>query len=58
MKIQIQTLTFISRYKCVDSWSKPIVVDDKTSEYGDMIQFYKGGYPYRAIPKNEYRIIK
>lgn len=58
MKIQVQTLTFVSRYKCKETWSDIITVDDKTTDYGDMIRFYKGGYPFRTIPKNEYRIVK
>ena len=50
-KIQIKISSPIGQYKCVESWGNTYWVDDYTSQQGELIQFYKGGYTLFCLGK-------
>lgn len=56
-KIQTRNRIQLGAYKCMDVWSEPIWVDDRTTTQGDMTQFYRRGYTLFALARNEYRYI-
>lgn len=56
MKIVIRHRVFVDRHTCVDTWNE-YHVSDKTTKYGDMTQFYKGRYPFMAVPNSDYKIL-
>lgn len=58
MRITLKRRQFIDAYSCVDSWDEELCVDDRTQECGDMVQFFKGGYTFIAVPKGDFKIIK
>lgn len=56
-KIQVKIRRNIGQYKCVESWGNTYWVDDYTSQHGELIQFYKGGYALFCLCKNDFRYI-
>lgn len=56
MKIKIRNRQYADRYTCIDIWNE-YHVDDHTTEYGDMTQFYQGGYTFMAVAKEDYIIL-
>ena len=56
-KIQVKTIRNIGQYKCVESWGNTYWVDDYTSQHGELIQFYKGGFTLFCLGKNDFRYI-
>jgi hypothetical protein len=41
----------------IDKWGDTYWVDDYTSQQGELIQFYKGGYTLFCLGKNDFRYI-
>ena len=56
-KIQVKITRNIGQYKCVERWGDTYWVDDYTSQHGELIQFYKGGYTLFCLGKNYFRYI-
>lgn len=56
-KIQVKISSPIDQYTCSESWGNTYWVDDYTSQQGELIQFYKGGYTLFCLGKNEFRYI-
>ena len=56
-KIQRKISFPIGQYKCSEYWGNTYWVDDYTSQQGELIQFYKGGYTLFCLGKNEFRYI-
>ena len=56
-KIQVKISSPIGQYKCSEYWGNTYWVDDYTSQQGELIQFYKGGYTLFCLSKNEFRYI-
>ena len=56
-KIQVKIIRNIGQYKCVERWGDTYWVDDYTSQHGELIQFYKGGYALFYKNKNDFRYI-
>ena len=45
-KIQRKISIPIGQYKSIERWGDTYWVDDYTSQQGELIQFYKGGYDF------------
>lgn len=43
-------------HECVDTWNE-YYVDNRTSSHGDMVQFYRGGYTFMAVPNGDFEIV-
>ena len=56
-KIQVKISRNIDQYKCVERWGDTYLVDEYTSQQGELIQFYKGGYALFCLGKNDFRYI-
>ena len=56
-KIQLKIRRNIGQYKCVERWGDTYWVDDYTSQHGELIQFYKGGFTLFCLGKNDFRYI-
>lgn len=56
-KIQVKISSPIGQYKCAEYWGDTYWVDDYTSQQGELIQFYKGGYTLFCLGKNEFRYV-
>lgn len=56
-KIQLKSSVCINSYMRIDKWGDTYWVDDYTSQQGELIQFYKGGYTLFCLGKNEFRYI-
>ena len=56
-KIQVKITRNIGQYKCVERWGDTYWVDEYTSQHGELIQFYKGGYTLFCFGKNDFRYI-
>ena len=56
-KIQLKSRVCINSYMRIDKWGDTYWVDDYTSQHGELIQFYKGGYTLFCLGKNEFRYI-
>ena len=56
-KIQVKISSPIGQYKCSERWGDTYWVDDYTSQQGELIQFYKGGYTLFCLGKNEFRYV-
>ena len=56
-KIQVKISRNIGQFKCVESWGNTYWVDNYTSQHGELIQFYKGGYALFCLGKNDFRYI-
>lgn len=61
MKIKVRNRVggrmFSTEHTCIDTWNE-YFVDNRVSRYGDMTQFYRGGYVFMAIPNDDYIIVK
>lgn len=53
MKILVRTRIRLDDFKVCDAW-QPHFVDDQVLSYGEVTQFYKGGYTYRAFRNDEF----
>ena len=53
-KIQVKISINIGQYKCVERWGDTYWVDDYTSQHGELIQFFKGGYTLFCLGKNDF----
>ena len=56
-KIQLKSRVCINSYMRIDKWGDTYGVDDYTSQNGELIQFYKGGYTLFCLGKNDFRYI-
>ena len=56
-KIQLKSRVCINSYMRIDKWGDTYWVDDYTSQHGELIQFYKGGYTLFCLSKNDFRYI-
>ena len=56
-KIQLKSSVCINSYMRIDKWGDTYWVDDYTSQHGELIQFYKGGYTLFCLGKNDFRYI-
>ena len=56
-KIQLKSRVCINSYMRIDKWGDTYWVDDYTSQHGELIQFYKGGYTLFCLGKNDFRYI-
>lgn len=56
-KIQRKISIPIGQCKSIERWGDTYWVDDYTSQQGELIQFYKGGYTLFCLGKNEFRYI-
>lgn len=56
-KIQVKISSPIGQYKSIERWGNTYWVDDYTSQQGELIQFYKGGYTLFCLGKNEFRYV-
>lgn len=56
-KIQLKSSVCINSYMRIDKWGDTYWVDDYTSQQGELIQFYKGGYTLFCLGKNEFRYV-
>lgn len=56
-KIQRKISIPIGQYKSIERWGDTYWVDDYTSQHGELIQFYKGGYTLFCLGKNDFRYI-
>lgn len=56
-KIQLKSSVCINSYMRIDKWGDTYWVDDYTSQQGELIQFYKGGYTLFCLGKNDFRYI-
>ena len=56
-KIQLKSRVCINSYMRIDKWGDTYWVDDYTSQHGELIQFYKGGYALFCLGKNDFRYI-
>ena len=56
-KIQLKIRVCINSYMRIDKWGDTYLVDDYTSQHGELIQFYKGGYTLFCLGKNDFRYI-
>lgn len=56
-KIQVKISSPIDQYTCAESWGNTYWVDEYTSQQGELIQFYKGGYTLFCVGKNDFRYI-
>lgn len=56
-KIQVKISSPIGQYKSIERWGDTYWVDDYTSQQGELIQFYKGGYTLFCVGKNDFRYI-
>lgn len=56
-KIQLKSSVCINSYMRIDKWGDTYWVDDQTSQQGELIQFYKGGYTLFCLGKNDFRYI-
>lgn len=56
-KIQRKISIPIGQYRSIERWGETYWVDDYTSQQGELIQFYKGGYTLFCLSKNDYRYI-
>ena len=56
-KIQLKSSVCINSYMSIDKWGDTYWVDDYTSQHGELIQFYKGGYTLFCLGKNDFRYI-
>ena len=56
-KIQLKSSVCINSYMRIDKWGDTYWVDDYTSQHGELIQFYKGGYTLLCLGKNDFRYI-
>jgi len=45
----------MGQHSCIDAWNE-YIVNNCTSEHGGMVQFYKGGYPFMALAKENAQI--
>ena len=54
-KIQLKSRVCINSYMRIDKWGDTYWVDDYTSQHGELIQFYKGGYTLFCLGKNDFR---
>ena len=55
-KIQVKISRNIGQYKRIERWGYTYWVDDYTSQQGELIQFYKGGYALFCLCKNDFKI--
>jgi hypothetical protein len=56
-KIQLKSSVCVNSYMRIDKWGDTYWVDDYTSQQGELIQFYKGGYTLFCLGKNDFRYI-
>ena len=56
-KIQLKSRVCINSHMRIDKWGDTYWVDDYTSQHGELIQFYKGGYTLFCLGKNDFRYI-
>ena len=56
-KIQVKITRNIGQYKSIERWGNTYWVDEYTSQQGELIQFYKGGYALFCLVKNDFRYI-
>ena len=56
-KIQLKSRVCINSYMRIDKWGDTYWVDDYTSQNGELIKFYKGGYTLFCLGKNDFRYI-